>query len=392
MTLRQITSPLGPRVERSKKTVLIVDDEPMQRIIVDRVLKSTGHTLEVFETPLNALVRFKKGGIDLVLTDRQMPEMDGYQLTEAILAHDPKAKVVMITGMAAREDLDMAIDAGCVGVIAKPYSPKTLQNVVEIALQEDCAVEPPMGIRLNALVVTDEETGTFAMAALNMAGYKTTAANSITEAGSVVQDRKMDIVIVDYSMLHFDEILRYIRQGNPDVKIIVIANPEQLDAVEQIGGISNVLVKPVDNQAWERAVKDATAIETGTPEVSPVRTKATVLVVDDTEDLRMIMEMAVSIKGHPTKTASDGREALEIFKQGGIDLVLTDLEMPNMNGLELLRAIKAEKPDAKVVVLTAKELTAEERAEIMAAGALEIVAKPFNPTILTGLLETHATI
>lgn len=323
----------------------------------------------------------------MFITDREMPYMDGYELTRAIIVHDPKAKVVMLTGMATRKDLDSAIDAGCVGTVLKPFDVPTIEKVIAVALQRECAVEPPMGIRLNVLVVTDENTGIVATVALNMAGYKAKAANNPTEAIGASRNGEIDIAIIDFAMRDFDKVLQGIRIKHPSAKIIVIAESEHIVDVEKLEGVSNVIVKPVDYSAWERAVQDATAI---TP--TPRKTKATVLVVDDSEDTRRILEIVITGREHPIKTARDGREALEIYAQGGVELVLSDLEMPIMDGLALLKAIKARNPDAKVVILTASELTAEEKIEIMEAGALQIVAKPVGLDTIERLLADHATI
>lgn len=397
MTLRRIETPTGTRdITRkegptgTKKTILIVDDEPLIPRILSRASGLTGYSIETFDDPKAALDRYKQGGIDLVITDRQMPYMDGYELTQAIIAHDPKAKVVMITGMANRKELDSAIDAGCVGVVAKPFDLRTIEQVIIVALQTECAVEPPMGIRLSVLVAADENTGNVAIIALNMAGYKATAAKSAREVGDTIRERDVEVVVIDFAMASFDIALKEIKAIKPDAKIIVIAEREQIAKVEKLEGIVSVIVKPVDNQSWELAVKDATVVNP--PQAAPVRKRAMVLVVDDDIDLRESTEIVVSTSGHPTKTAENGREGLEMYQQGGVELVLTDLEMPIMDGLELLRAIKRINPDAKVVVLTAKELGEEEKAEIMAAGALQIVAKPTGLATLERLLADHATI
>jgi two-component system response regulator HydG len=103
-----------------------------------------------------------------------------------------------------------------------------------------------------------------------------------------------------------------------------------------------------------------------------------VLVVDDDESNRVTLERLLSREGYAVRHASHGREALEIARgEGGADLVLTDLKMPGMTGLDLLRALRAVDPDLEVVLMTAYG-TVEAAVEAMKDGAYDFVAKPIK--------------
>src|SRR5439155_14287734 len=79
---------------------------------------------------------------------------------------------------------------------------------------------------------------------------------------------------------------------------------------------------------------------------------ATLLVADDDPGLRESLERTLTREGYRVLLASDGRAALERVQGGGIDLIVTDLKMPGLTGLELLRAAKAIAPDLDVILLT----------------------------------------
>ncbi|MFL5844050.1 MAG: response regulator [Solirubrobacteraceae bacterium] len=79
-----------------------------------------------------------------------------------------------------------------------------------------------------------------------------------------------------------------------------------------------------------------------TPAVAPATEPPRLLVVDDQFTVRELQRSILESAGYPVETAKDGQEALERLRRGGIDLVLSDLEMPIMNGLELLAAVRAE--------------------------------------------------
>ena len=102
-----------------------------------------------------------------------------------------------------------------------------------------------------------------------------------------------------------------------------------------------------------------------------------VLVVDDDESLRRVTQVQLEQAGFETTTAADGTEALNILQKSPADLVITDLKMPGMSGIELLRRIRADYPDVLVVMLTAFG-TVETAVEAMKAGAYDYITKPVH--------------
>ncbi|MBW1955194.1 MAG: response regulator, partial [Deltaproteobacteria bacterium] len=81
--------------------------------------------------------------------------------------------------------------------------------------------------------------------------------------------------------------------------------------------------------------------------------KQTILLVDDEEDIRDVLRIALSNSGYDVLTAKDGDEALRIFSETRPPIVLTDIKMPGMiDGIELLQRIKRENPDTEVVMIT----------------------------------------
>src|SRR5438093_334210 len=104
---------------------------------------------------------------------------------------------------------------------------------------------------------------------------------------------------------------------------------------------------------------------------------ATLLVADDDPGLRESLERTLTREGYRVLLASDGRAALERVQGGGIDLIVTDLKMPGLTGLELLRAAKAIAPDLDVILLTAFG-TVEEAVKAMKDGAYDFLTKPFG--------------
>src|SRR5919106_6945450 len=113
---------------------------------------------------------------------------------------------------------------------------------------------------------------------------------------------------------------------------------------------------------------------------------ATLLVADDDPGLRESLERTLTREGYRVILASDGRAALEQIQVGGVDLVLTDLKMPGLSGLELLRAAKEIAPDVDVILLTAFG-TVEEAVSAMKDGAYDFITKPFRGEQLLKLVS-----
>ncbi len=113
---------------------------------------------------------------------------------------------------------------------------------------------------------------------------------------------------------------------------------------------------------------------------------AKLLVADDDPGLRESLERTLTREGYHVVLASDGRAALERVQTGDFDVIVTDLKMPGLTGLELLRAAKAIAPDVDVILLTAFG-TVEEAVKAMKDGAYDFLTKPFRREQLLKLVS-----
>ena len=105
--------------------------------------------------------------------------------------------------------------------------------------------------------------------------------------------------------------------------------------------------------------------------------QATLLVADDDEAVRLSLERTLMREGYGVVLAADGQVALDRLRQGGIDLLLSDLRMPGLTGLELLKLAKEIAPDVDVILLTAFG-TVEEAVRAMKDGAIDFLTKPLQ--------------
>jgi len=104
---------------------------------------------------------------------------------------------------------------------------------------------------------------------------------------------------------------------------------------------------------------------------------ASILVVDDEEGLRAFLAETLEIDNHVVQQAEDGSEAIAMLKARGYDLVISDLRMPNTDGMELLRWVNNEQPDVELVLLTAHG-DVRTAVEAMKLGAFDFLQKPIG--------------
>jgi len=115
--------------------------------------------------------------------------------------------------------------------------------------------------------------------------------------------------------------------------------------------------------------------------------KASVLIVDDEKFIRDILSRIVFREGFKIDVAGDGVEAFEKIQENSYDFVISDINMPNMGGMELLKKIKVYDKDILVLLVTSKagEYSAE---DILKAGADFFITKPFKNSEIAKTLET----
>ena len=102
-----------------------------------------------------------------------------------------------------------------------------------------------------------------------------------------------------------------------------------------------------------------------------------ILVVDDDESLRWVTQAQLQQSGYLVDVAASGKEALDRIRDAPPDLVITDLMMPAMSGLDLLKRIRADYPEIIIIMVTAFG-TVENAVDAMKAGAYDYITKPVN--------------
>jgi DNA-binding NtrC family response regulator len=113
-----------------------------------------------------------------------------------------------------------------------------------------------------------------------------------------------------------------------------------------------------------------------------------ILIVDDEKNIRLTLRRSLETYDYEIIEAFTGEEALEIMQKTQIDLVLLDLKLPGISGLEVIQEMKDRKINAKIIIISAHG-TIEAAVESMKLGASDFIEKPFTPDDIRQLVLKH---
>lgn len=131
-------------------------------------------------------------------------------------------------------------------------------------------------------------------------------------------------------------------------------------------GAAAFLIKPVDNKTLLSKIAEAHAQRTGS-----------ILIADDDDVIKRLLSRIVQNEGYTVCTASNGKEALELLGSESVSLVISDILMPEMDGMELLEAIKTSDPHMPVLMITGRN-SQQVRQKAIESGADGYITKPFK--------------
>ncbi|HEX5735089.1 MAG TPA: response regulator [Blastocatellia bacterium] len=115
-----------------------------------------------------------------------------------------------------------------------------------------------------------------------------------------------------------------------------------------------------------------------------------ILLIDDEPSIGDALTIVLNDHGYRVVLALNGRDGVEMADRERFSVVITDLRLPDISGLDVLRHVKIKSPDRPVIIITA-HITPELIVEAKSLGAIEVLAKPFFPSDILSLIETAST-
>ncbi|MDM8537463.1 response regulator [Desulfobacterales bacterium HSG17] len=221
----------------SKLKVMVVDDSKDNLDIMQKLLNNFGYESFLLQNPKGVNGIFENNPFDLVITDWQMPEVDGIELTRQLRKIKPEIPIIMLTAFGQEEEKKAAEEAGIKVFLTKPINSATLYDAVMFVfgkggkkkgdIQKTSVYQSYiMGLDVRVLLAEDNLTNQeIAKAVLGTAGINVDIANNGLEAVDMVNRKAYDIVLMDIQMPEMDgyEATRTIRQDKHFAKLPIIA-------------------------------------------------------------------------------------------------------------------------------------------------------------------------
>ena len=236
--------------------------------------------------------------------------------------------------------------------------------------------------KLKILVVDDDQDFAESLALLLVGrGYEVVVAHSGEEAIRIFRDNDFDIAFMDVKLPGKNGVESFMEicEFKPDARVVMMTgySVEQLldEAVEN--GVWGVLHKPLDMKKFLSMIE----------KIQPNG----ILIADDDPDFAMSIKELLTSKGYSVFVATDGREAVERILSNGIDVLLLDLRMPVLNGLETYLELKKAGRAIPTIIITAfvdeENGTIKRLRDLSVSGVLR---KPFDPRELLSTIERLA--
>jgi DNA-binding NtrC family response regulator len=241
--------------------------------------------------------------------------------------------------------------------------------------------------KIRLLMVDDEEEFlTSSTRALSRRGFDVTVAPNGVTALEKIEQEEFDVVVLDVLMPDIDgiEVFRQIREKLPALPVILLTGRGSVEDAFQTSkeGVADYLSKPIEVDELARRVQEivaefrsqepAAGESTGPVDRGePIRA----MLVDDEVEFLASLERVLRRRNMNITTAESGEKALRLLKESLVDVVVLDVKMPGMDGLEVLRRIKEGFPSVEVILLTGYP-SVEAALEAIKLGANEYMKKP----------------
>ncbi len=406
----------------AKTKILVVDDEVKICRNVQKILAKDDYDVSYASSADEALEKMAKQSYSLLISDIIMPGMNGLEFLKLVKNQWPLTKVIMFTAYASTDTAVKAMRLGAVDYIPKPFTPDELRLPVELALTGELTEATPTEQEIEAINVIDIDSpfDTDEVAKYTDEDYaKSVSRSDIPIAGGPSPELMENYCEMGAMVC---EIFAKVggtckggmktgkcpqiearkrkaakqKQGFDPNKLIGIDMPFDYEEVAAITGPEYVQYLDRDGYAfmpYEQLKKNAARFLATEPEPAQVSLEVVedavqhdILVIEDEVAVNNNIRKILAKKGYQVDQAVTKEEALQKIDQRAYKLVLLDLKIPGVKGLELLRAIREKRPESMVIIITgyASIETAKETARL---GAVAYLPKPFTPNEVRDVTE-----
>ena len=407
----------------TKAKILVVDDEEKICRNVEKILAKEDYDVSYALSADEALEKMAKESYSLLISDIVMPGMNGLEFLKLVKNQWPLTKVIMFTAYASIDTAMKAVRLGALDYIPKPFTPDELRLPVKLALTGE----------LTEASTTEQEREAMNIIDIDSPFDRDDVAKSTDEEYADHVSRS-DIPVVgaprpelleNYCEMgaRLCEIYEKVggtckggmktgkcpqieaekkkaarkKQRFDSEKLIGIDMPFDYEEVGAITGPEYVQYVDRDGYAflpYDQLKQNAARFLAKETEPEPISSedletaaRHEVLIIEDEVAVNNNIRKILSRRGYQVDQAFTKEEALRKTEQIAYKIVLLDLKIPGVSGLELLRAIREKRPESMVIIITgyASIETAKETARL---GAVAYLPKPFTPNEIREVTES----
>lgn len=389
--------------------IMVVDDEKQICQNVEKILSKNDYEIIHATSAKEALEKMAKDSFALLISDIVMPEMNGLEFLKLVKKEWPLTKAVMMTAYASTETAVKAIRLGALDYVSKPFTPDELRSTVELALsgklieasttekeREIIDVDIPFDKEEVAKYAGDDFVDKLGPSDMPVVEAAPETLEGYCTLGSMVCDifKKLEntckggIKTGECPQLKAKKKKKAKAKGFDPEKLIGIDYPFNYEEVASITGpeyVLNMQHEGVSFIPYEELKKNVAQMMAATSEVSAdviefpkEAVRAEILVIDDEVAVNNNVRKILSKQDFLVDQAVTKAEALEKIEQKAYALVVLDLKIPEVKGLELLKEIRDKRPETMVIIITGYA-SIETAVEASRMGAVDYLPKPFTP-------------
>jgi len=358
-------------MDNKKLKILIADDEEGLRLSMAGILELEGYYVVTAEDGYEAIEKVKYESFDIAFLDIKMPGINGVETFKEIKKLSPETVVIMMTAYAVRDLIKEAINEGAYTCLSKPFD---MDKIIETI--KDLAEKP-------FVVVIDDDPNLCDLLyeRFKDIGFKVVTRSSGFDGIELVKRKIPDMVFMDIVMDGLDGVetfkkLKEILGDNCPKTVIMSAQDlkSKFDEAKSLGAI-DCLRKPLDiNYLRQMIYKNIDKDK-----------KVKICIVDDDKQLCEMLEKSLTTNGYDVEVAYSGNEVLEKVKGEAYKVLILDMKLPDVSGMEVYEKIKSMNPNIGVIFISGYGV--EDQAGKPLKNNYIYLQKPFEPENIIKMLE-----
>ena len=201
-TVPEVTASVAEPVANMALSVLVAEDNPINREILKEQLQALGVQVTLAEDGVQALLRWDEASFDLVITDVNMPRLDGYQLARRLRELDPQVPIIGVTANALREEGEQCLEAGMNVWLVKPLSLTTLRQTLSAYCPQSARGQLPTLEAPAADLPADDLDGWITLSPMMQRLFITTMQEDLVKAQQALQEANTSKLIGHVHRMH----------------------------------------------------------------------------------------------------------------------------------------------------------------------------------------------